>query len=200
MQRVDVAASQTASGGDDVFGGEREVVDGAQDAAVGGLGHDHLLGIEIAKRIDGQAFGMQRGLDRRRDGRADRAQPGGGDVGHEHREQGAGVGHQQAFASVDPDQMGIPVGRAGFPDGRLRHPPAAPTPWRYIAASRVMIVGKATDDRYARTPGLAPVGSGDVLVADPGHFLGLPPDASGSARRLAQHLGYCPGGHRRRGR
>lgn len=122
VQRVDVAASQTASGGDDVFGGEREVVDGAQDAAVGGLGHDHLLGIEIAKRIDGQAFGMQRGLDRRRDGRADRAQPGGGDVGHEHREQGAGVGHQQAFASVDPDQMGIPVGRAGFPDGRLRHP------------------------------------------------------------------------------
>lgn len=28
-----------------------------------------------------------------------------------------------------------------------------------------------------------------MLVADLGHFLGLPEDASGSARRLAQHLG-----------
>ena len=79
-------------------------------------------GIEFAERIDGQVFGLQRGLDRRDDGRADRAQAGGSDVRHEHREQGADVGHQQAFAPVDPDQVGIPVLLAGFADGRLRHP------------------------------------------------------------------------------
>ena len=54
VERVDVAAGQTASGGDDVFGGERWIVDGAQDAAVGGLGHGHLPGIEFAERIDGR--------------------------------------------------------------------------------------------------------------------------------------------------
>ena len=37
--------------------------------------------------------------------------------------------------------------------------------------------------------GGAPVQYGGVLVADLGHFLSLPEDASGSARRLAQHLG-----------
>lgn len=37
--------------------------------------------------------------------------------------------------------------------------------------------------------GGAPVQCGGVLVADLGHFLGLPEDAPGSARRLAQHLG-----------
>ena len=74
VQCVDVAAGQAASGGDDVFGGKREVVDGAQNAAVSGLGHGHLLGIKIAQRIHGQAFGVQRGLDRRDDRRADRAQ------------------------------------------------------------------------------------------------------------------------------
>jgi hypothetical protein len=57
----------------------------------------------------GKVFGLQRGLDRRDDGRADRAQTGGSDVRHEHRKQGAGVAHQQAFAPVDPDQVGIPV-------------------------------------------------------------------------------------------
>ena len=62
VQCVDVAAGQAASGGDDVFGGKREVVDGAQNAAVSGLGHGHLLGIKIAQRIHGQAFGVQRGL------------------------------------------------------------------------------------------------------------------------------------------
>src|SRR6185436_18108813 len=53
-----------------------------------------------------------------------------------------------------------------------------------------MIVGSAAGDRYARTPWrCAPVQCGGVLVADLGHFLGLPEDASGSARRLAQELG-----------
>ena len=37
--------------------------------------------------------------------------------------------------------------------------------------------------------GGAPVQCGGVLIADLGHFLGLPEDASGSVRRLAQHLG-----------
>jgi len=52
-----------------------------------------------------------------------------------------------------------------------------------------MIVGSAADDRYARTRGEAPVQCGDVLVADLHHFLDMPHDASGPARRLAQHLG-----------
>ena len=37
--------------------------------------------------------------------------------------------------------------------------------------------------------GWAPVQCGDVLVADLHHFLDMPHDASGPARRLAQHLG-----------
>src|SRR5258705_8563152 len=88
VQRVDVAAGQTASGGDDVFGGEHQIVDGAQDAAVGGLCHRHLPRSKIAQRIDRAAVRVQRCPDRRDDGRADRAQAGGGDVRHEHREQG----------------------------------------------------------------------------------------------------------------
>ncbi len=53
-----------------------------------------------------------------------------------------------------------------------------------------MIINSAAGDRYPRTPWrCAPVQCGGVLVADLGHFLGLPEDASGSARRLAQHLG-----------
>ena len=51
-----------------------------------------------------------------------------------------------------------------------------------------MIVGRATGERYARTPWLGPVQFGDVLVADLHHFLDMPHDASGPARRLAQHL------------
>lgn len=57
VEGVDVAAGQTARGGDDVFDGECQIVDGAQDATVGGLGHGHLPGIEFAERIDGQVFG-----------------------------------------------------------------------------------------------------------------------------------------------
>lgn len=41
---------------------------------------------------------------------------------------------------------------------------------------------------YERRAG-APVQCGGVLVADLAHFLDMPHDASGSARRLAQHLG-----------
>jgi hypothetical protein len=51
-----------------------------------------------------------------------------------------------------------------------------------------MIVGRAADDRCARTPWLEPVQFGDVLVADLHHFLDMPHDTSGPARRLAQHL------------
>ena len=52
VKHIDVAAGQTASGGDGMFEGERQIVHGAQDAAVGGLGHRHLPGIEFAERID----------------------------------------------------------------------------------------------------------------------------------------------------
>jgi len=52
-----------------------------------------------------------------------------------------------------------------------------------------MIVGKPPTIGTQERRGLAPVQFGDVLVADLHHFLDMPHDASGPARRLAQHLG-----------
>jgi hypothetical protein len=55
-----------------------------------------------------------------------------------------------------------------------------------------MIVGRAAeaaDGRCARTPWRGAGKFGDVLVSDLHHFLDMPRDASGPARRLAQHLG-----------
>src|SRR5258705_8751135 len=61
VQRVDVAAGQTASGGGDVFGGEHQIVDGAQDAAVGGLLPRPPPGSKVPQRIDGPGDRLPRG-------------------------------------------------------------------------------------------------------------------------------------------
>ena len=133
-------------------------------------------------------FGLQRGLDRRDDGRADRRSPATVTFGmNTENKVPVWVTSRHLSRSIQTRWAYQSCWLAWPMAGSA--PAAASTPWRCIAASRVMIVGKATDDRRAERRGLAPVECGDVLVADLGHFLDMPHDTSGPAQRLAQHLG-----------
>ncbi len=109
VERWNVRAGQASGTSDRVFAEVGHVVHAAKHAAIRGLGDRKFLGSEIAEGANGKPLSDELSHDQPGDEVVRRAQVGRSDVWLEDREQGVGVGEQEALAPVEDEEVSVPV-------------------------------------------------------------------------------------------
>lgn len=88
---------------------ERHLVHHPEHVPARGLRQLDAVGVEATEYLGGEPFLEQRVLDDPDDARPDRTQVRDANVGEEDREERPGMDEEQALASVEPDQVRVPV-------------------------------------------------------------------------------------------
>ena len=102
IERHEVRVQQTAGLVDRMFTHEHHAIHAPEDAPVGGLGQDDVLGIRLVEDVWWEALTEQLAPDEDGDERAGCTQIGRGDICLEDRKQHRAVSEQQALAPIEP--------------------------------------------------------------------------------------------------
>lgn len=106
---VEVGVLEAAVAGDDVLEVEGDFVHVAEGVSARGFRDDDGWWGQRAVGVVGETFACQLRADHRRDEPRKVAQVCFSYRGSEHAEQGAGVDEQKALASLDPQEVQVPV-------------------------------------------------------------------------------------------
>lgn len=109
VEVVDVAAGKATVASDLVANLECHLVHEAEHAATRGPGDPDVVWLKPPERVRREGLGAEFGLDGRDEIRAGRPEICAPDARPKDREQCAGMGEQETLATIDPQQVQVPL-------------------------------------------------------------------------------------------